>query len=141
MNRHLPSELVMQQMNLALNVSAFLGHPQPVTYIELFLGVTDWKLTREDPPEYLGWYRVRVDGAPNPNASQHMRYWNGVAWSGVVLRHFSDELVEERSQVFASIEYSQNIIWCGLKKPHLVGYFDPLVLSPRSQRYVDHHQV
>jgi len=130
-----------QHMNAALDVSAFLGHPKPTTYIEEFLGVTGWKLTRDDPPDYLGWYRVRMEGTPDPSASQHLRYWNGAAWSACVHRSMDDDLVNIKSQYFLDQHTSESVIWCGLKKPHMVGYFNPLVLSARAQRYVEHHSM
>ena len=118
------------QMPLALNMGALLGAPAPSTYIEIFLGLTAWKRSGDDPPEFVGWYRT-WEGEGKPATR---RYYNGHLWSLPVTRYMSDEMVDVKSAYFEESSVSDAVIWCGLCKPHLVGYFQPLVVSDRTRR-------
>jgi len=117
-------------MPLALNMGALLGEPQPSTYIEMYLGLTSWKRSGDDPPDYVGWYRT-WEGEGKPPTR---RFFNGRLWSMPVTRYMSDELVEVKAEYFEDAYRSDQIIWCGLRKPHLVGYFHPITVSDRTKR-------
>lgn len=115
------------QLNLDLN--AFLGDPSPTNDIQKLLGLTPWFKTMDDEPPYVGWWKVYVE-----NGAERRRHWNGFTWSAIVTPGMPAEMVEIQRETRLSIEKSQHVIWCGLRKPHIVPYLEPLMKSERAER-------
>jgi len=121
---------------LTLDLSMYLGPPKPTTYIEKYLGLTEWMQTSEAPPPFIGWWRTYTE----TSAPSQRRWWNGEYWSVPVYPGTSDNV----AALFAAcptLAPPAGIIWCGLRKPHLAGYLEyRLVKSSRSAAWEIIHE-
>lgn len=109
--------------------------PLPSTHLEAVMGLTGWKKTSAAQPPFIGWWRTW-----NEQGRAERRWWSGSTWSipcpvGAESDYGYKDVVTKREQ--------DSIVWCGLRRPHLAGYFEyRLVKSPRFQHWgVIHHDV
>lgn len=117
----------IQKTPIALHLSRAIGKPEPSTFVEKFCGLTDWVCTRDDPPPMIGWWKTYA-----PGTKPQRRYWDGLYWSAPMYEWMTPEhCVDQRlTRAFDS----DGVIWCGLKRPHLAGYFDPIIVTARTHR-------
>lgn len=102
--------------------------PQPVSYLDLFHGLSDWFLTAEQPPIYMGWYRTRpLDGGED----EVRRFWDGETWSVATRGDVSDETSEDCRQTPMLSKYAKQVMWAGLLRAHIAGYTYPLLETER----------
>lgn len=121
-NRETP---MLKQLTLDLDVMP--DPPKPSTYVEAFLGLTDWKKTADDPPPFLGWWKTW-----NEQGRAQRQWWNGHVWSIPTLPGpMPYEEAEEYKQIVSHRDPG-DVLWSGLCRPHLARYLEyNLVKSPR----------
>lgn len=115
----------MEQMTLTLDP------PKPLSYLDLFHGLTTWTLTSVEVPPFIGWWRTR-SLAGDDNGDR--RWWDGDRWSVSVNASCDDRACEEAKLIHMPSRFVGQVVWCGLARPHLAAYEIPLVRSDRLVR-------
>lgn len=118
---------------LSLNLEVFLGPPIPSTYIEKYIGLTEWKVTSAVRPPFLGWWRTW-----NEQGRVQRQWWNGHVWSIPMRTGWVGTDQDYRDTVTG--RDSAGVVWCGLRSRHPAGYLEHnLVPSPRAATWKKVH--
>lgn len=112
---------------------------EPITVdVEVWCGLTDWKLSSDTPPPCRGWWKTR-DAHSIRRTPNQRRWWNGKFWSTPVFPNtpaaFDHVDLLEDAEEFKSLLPNDRIEWCGLEEPHPAGY--PYKLHPRGTADVE----
>lgn len=102
---------------LTLDLGAFLGPPHPSTYIEKYLGLTEWKKTSEVHPPFVGWWRTW-----NEQGRVQRQWWNGHVWS-IPMQAKGVGTDQEHRDIVTGGD-SGFVVWCGLLGAHPAGYLE-----------------
>lgn len=113
----------LQKMNRNMNTQTTLDLNPVTVDVEAFIGLTDWKLTTEQPPPYRGWWKTRDLTSPHRLPNQR-RWWNGKFWSVPVVSDdsFDHKDLLEAAEDFKTCLPNGRIEWCGLKESYPGGY-------------------